>query len=68
VGVSGRGEFEYLLCGLGSMDSLLEERVHRVLGDIAPADQPLVSLKAGAVSSVGFVIGLLSASGPAAGC
>jgi hypothetical protein len=41
VGVSGRLEFEYLL-GLGSMESLLEERLHRLQADVAPPDEPFV--------------------------
>jgi hypothetical protein len=38
-------EFEDLL-GVGLTESLLEERLHRVLGDVAPADEPLVSVEA----------------------
>jgi hypothetical protein len=43
VGCSGRLELEDLLVGV-SMGPLLEERPHRLGGQVAPADQPLVVL------------------------
>jgi hypothetical protein len=54
VGVLGRLELGNLL-GVVSMGPLLEERLHRAGRQIAPADQPLVSLKVGVVST-GLVV------------